>query len=90
MERSMSKANGPGTEGHKTTPYYTTAKSKGAQTNADISRSSSLKFTDSHNRPNYGNSSGGKKAPSPGGSGYRAGGRGMGGIKSDLPAKVKG
>jgi hypothetical protein len=87
---SMSKANGPGCEGHSTTPYYTTEKSKGAQTNSDVRRTSSLKFTSTRDRPNFGNKSGGSKAPSPGGSGYRAGGRGVGGIKSDLPAKVKG
>jgi hypothetical protein len=85
----MSKANGPGCESHTTTPYYTTGDAKKGQVGNDISRSSSLKFTDSHSRPNYGNKSGGTNPPSPGGSGYRVGGRGVGGIKSDLPSKMK-
>jgi len=87
----MSKANGPATEGHKTTPYYTTAKSRSSQTNADVSRSSSLKFTDSHDRPNYGTKSGGTRRGGGNPSGYPVGGQGSASVagskKSGLPTK---
>jgi len=78
-------ANGPDSASHKTTPYYTTDKAKGAQTAADVSRKSSLKFTDSQNRPVFGNSTGPAKRSESGGG--QAGGDGIGGRKSNLAGK---
>lgn len=84
----MSSGNGPSCEGHKTTPYYTTPKSKAAQTNADVSRSSSLKFVDSHDRPNFGNKSGGTRRPSGSGGGYDIGGYGSASVAGSKKASL--